>query len=494
MARDLFEEAGIAPQSQAKPRDLFKEAGVEAPTVSNWASPVDLGIAAGSRALVSPLGPLSGYAGLLGTLLPGPQGQGEKWTRAVQEAQENLTYDPKTSVGKVVLDAVRYPFRALADWGTGMGESAYSYDPKTQTYGSGQNKLSGALTEGIINTAPSAILSALGGEAISAVRNNSLAARSRNAVADETLRQGKEAGYVFPPSATAGRNFLTDLLESVAGKAAMKQEAVNRNQPLTTAIATNEAGLPANTALSPEVLAARRQAAAQPYRDAAAIDPVVAQDVQALTDARRDAQDAWRAYRGPNGRSADRHEAMRLDQRVNSLEQQIETAAQNAGIPGLVERIRAARQQIAKIHNIEEGVNRGTGAVSARPIGDAYANGAPLTGGLETIGRVQNAYPSLLGDAASNPAPGVSALRPIGAAALGLEGAHLSPGAAAIGGLPLLGGPMRSLLYSDPAQALFARPPLYLGSRIPQVSDPLLRAILASTPVRPSILEPITTE
>jgi hypothetical protein len=483
MARDLFEEAGIAPEKASGGRDLFKEAGVETkPTLSNFVSPVDLAIAGGSRMLTSPLSPLSGLAGILGTVLPGPKEQGANWVRGVQGLQESLTYQPRTTVGQGVLDAIRYPFQKLSEYGESEGEKAYNYSPGPQKPGATSPEFNGALTESVIKGLPSVVLPPFLSRGVGAVAEASTAARSRNAVRDATLREAKDAGYVLPPSATAGRNFITDLMESLGGKAALKQEAINRNQPVTNRLAVQEAGLPANTAMTPEILAAKRKEAAAPYREAAAIDKAVAEDVEALQTARLDLKDSAKKYFGPNGGPEERRAFDAAKQKVTALEQQIEDAAKNAGIPGLVDRIRAARTQIAKIHQIEEGLNRGTADVSARPIGAAYADGSPLTGGLKTIGATQNAYPGLLGDAAGNPAPGVHNLRVLAAPVMGLEGAaHGGAAGAAIGGLPLLGGVARSMLLSGPSQTLFARSPLYLGSRIPmQVADPALRAILAS--------------
>lgn len=69
--------------------------------------------AIGSGAIATPL---AGLAGIAGTLLPGEQGQGARWTEAVQGA---LTYQPRSKAGQAVTDAISYPFEKLAegtDW------------------------------------------------------------------------------------------------------------------------------------------------------------------------------------------------------------------------------------------------------------------------------------------------------------------------------------------------------------------------------------------
>lgn len=63
--------------------------------------------------------PVSGLAGILGTLLPGPQGQGAKWTEGVGRA---LTHEPRTEGGKTAMGAISYPFQKIregAEWAGG---------------------------------------------------------------------------------------------------------------------------------------------------------------------------------------------------------------------------------------------------------------------------------------------------------------------------------------------------------------------------------------
>jgi len=66
-------------------------------------------------------GPLSGLAGIAGSLLPGPQGQGARWTRGVGEA---LTYQPRTEGGKIGLGIASKPFELLHQAGVKAGETA----------------------------------------------------------------------------------------------------------------------------------------------------------------------------------------------------------------------------------------------------------------------------------------------------------------------------------------------------------------------------------
>jgi hypothetical protein len=56
-------------------------------------------------------GPLSGYVGMLGAALPGPEGQGSRWASSVQNA---LTYKPVTQGGRAAAQVIGYPFEQLA--------------------------------------------------------------------------------------------------------------------------------------------------------------------------------------------------------------------------------------------------------------------------------------------------------------------------------------------------------------------------------------------
>lgn len=64
-------------------------------------------------------GPLSGLAGIAGTILPGPQGQGADW---VERVQNTLTYKPITEGGKTATEAISYPFRKLSEAADAAGE------------------------------------------------------------------------------------------------------------------------------------------------------------------------------------------------------------------------------------------------------------------------------------------------------------------------------------------------------------------------------------
>lgn len=309
-------------------------------------------------------------------------------------------------------------------------------------------KLVGPEWAGVGALAPQAAITAY-----NAARAPSLARQeSQNAVRDSTIRAGRDEGYVVPPSATGG-GWLSRRLESIAGKAAVGQEAAVRNQKITSEIARRELGLPRDAAISTQAIERRRDVLAEPYRQVAAIDPEAAQSLQVLRQTRADATNYWRHY----DRSADpqsQTQARTLTAEAERLETYLEGIARNAGRPELVNELRQARRDIAKTHDVERALNLGTGDVSAPTIGRALDAGRPLSGGLNTIGRFQQAFPSYMREGERVPTPGVSKSEALMGSLLGLGGySALGPGGVALAALPLASGPTRSALLSRPVQS-----------------------------------------
>mgnify|MGYP000110755005 CR=1 FL=1 len=299
------------------------------------------------------------------------------------------------------------------------------------------------------------------------------AQRGENAVRDRTFADARQAGYTFPATET-NPSMLNNVLESFAGKAAIKQESALRNQRTTNRLAAEELGAPRGTALTEGNLERFRDTVAQPYRDVAALPTMPAQPrvgqlgqqlptppnqppAQALHDlrlARNESTANWREY-NRQGTVAAQDRARAADARANALETYLEQTAAAAGRPDLVDAMRAARTQIAKSHDIERALNVGNAEVSAPDIGRALDRGAPMTGNLELIGRTQQNARKFMGEGSGTPTPGVSHTDIYGATGLGALGAAAGgPAGAVAGGIPLLRGPMRSALLSGPYQRL----------------------------------------
>lgn len=244
--------------------------------------------------------------------------------------------------------------------------------------------------------------------------------KSQNAVRDQTLAAGQKAGYTVPGSAvepTMGRN----VLESVAGKAAVGQGAALRNQPVTDALARAEAGLRPDQALSAQALRTARKDAAGPYRKLTAISAQAKADMEALKAARLESKLNWQFY-GRQGDPAAYKAATQADQLAEGLENSLESHAQSVGRPELVAALRKARQQIAKIHDVEKALNVGTGSVDASVLGRMADQGKPLSGGLKTIGDFQQAFKPYMREASTVGTPNTSKLAAVLSGGLGVGG------------------------------------------------------------------------
>jgi hypothetical protein len=306
--------------------------------------------------------------------------------------------------------------------------------------------------------------------------------QSQNAVKDQTLREGIDAGYSVPPSAVTD-SFMGRRLESLGGKAALSQEAAIRNQPITDRLAREAASLQPDDALSVQNLRAARQQLAGPYREVAGLNPQAASDLEALQMARHNSKMAWKEYNRQGVRTA-YNDAKVADTEAARLTQALEGHAQQAGKPDLVDALKKARQDIARNRQVQDALNRGTGSVDASVIGRALDNGAPLDGPLKTIGAFQQAHKPYMREGSTVPTPGVSKLEHLAAAALagGGIGASDSPYGAAAGVLPYLAGPARSALLSRAVQEAIKTPkysPGVMASKAAALNDPETRKRIA---------------
>lgn len=281
------------------------------------------------------------------------------------------------------------------------------------------------------------------------------AANALNKPKADTLAAGLEAGYVLPPSAT-NPSWLNKRLESLSGKAAVGQEAAMRNQEVTNALARKAAGLADDMPVSEQALQGIRAAAGKPYQEVGKLSGIAKQDLEALKQARFDTNAYYKHY-NVSADPASLAKAKASKELADMLENSLASEAQAAGRPELLPQLAAARKQIAKSYDIGRAVNVGDGSVSAPVIGRLLDKGRPLTGELETIGKMQQAFPSYMREASRIPTPGVSKSEALAGGLLGVAGASAGgPVGAAAGLLPLLSGPARSLILSKPYQSLMA--------------------------------------
>ena len=396
-------------------------------------------------------------------------------TRAAEHAGlVNPALDPTTPMGRLAKAGVQgasvgmlAPAQAVKQTLMNSGISgASSLGGQTTAEVTGSPELGAAVTMAAV---PAVSV------ASNAARASSMKAQGQNALRDQTLRDAQKEGYVVPPSAKGG-NWFTRRMESIGGKAAVGQEAAVRNQQVTNQIARKELGLPDDAPISTASLDSKRNQLARPYREVAAINQTAAKTLEDLKQARHDATSYYKHY----DVSADPKslaEARRLEAQATALEQQLEQIARQAMKPQLIQELRAARQAIAKTYDVERALNVATGDVSAAVLGRAVDKGKPMTGGLATAGKFQQAFPAYARDGERIPTPGVSKSEALASTLLGVGGYGLAgPMGTALAALPLMSGPTRSLLLSPAMQGM----PRYPGASLPLVSDPVLRGILAT--------------
>lgn len=277
---------------------------------------------------------------------------------------------------------------------------------------------------------------------------------------DKTLERAQEEGYKVIPS-QVNPSPANTALESLGGKAAVKQAAELDNQRVTDQIARREIGLPPNTPLNMQTIEARRTELSKPYAELAAVSPNADYLLRELRDARQKATAYWKEYEVQKTVSSlEQYHA--LNKKAQALDVKLQAEAMKAGKPELVPAMREARQAIAKTWDVERALNLGDGTVDAKALGRLYDHGAPLSGGLETIAKFSlGPGKQVTREAASVPTPNVSKLNWTMAPFLGAGGAAVAgPVGAAMGAAApfVLPPAARSVLLNKQFQDYFARP------------------------------------
>ena len=294
--------------------------------------------------------------------------------------------------------------------------------------------------------------------------------QSQNATRDAALKSAQEAGYTVPRS-LYNPSFLSNRLESVAGKAATKQQSAAMNQNVTNSLARQALGLSDDVPLSVSTVEGVRKSAYKPYEQIAKISDDAAQTLEQLKQARADAKGWFTAY-NRSARPDDLAKAKEFQQVAELAENKLNDFAVAAGKSDLVPDLVKARKTIAKTYTIDRAMNNATGDIDAAVLGRLYNKGQPLSDGLDTVGRFAAQFPQIAKANANNPTAGVSKVEALAMAGLGLGGAYGtdSPYGAAAGLLPLLSHPARAAALSK----LMQSNPSYTQGLTPELLKRLL--------------------
>lgn len=278
------------------------------------------------------------------------------------------------------------------------------------------------------------------------------AQQSRNSVKDATLAEARGAGFTIPNSEVAP-SFLGNRLESLGGKAAIKQEATARNQEVANSLARKALGLPDDTPITQNAIDEIRKTAGKAYEEVSKLTPRAKDELEMLKQARNDAQGWFNAY-NRSASPADLAKAKASREIADTLEKSLEDTAKQAGRPELISALRDARKEIAKSYTVQRALNPATGDISMPVLGRMNAKGAPLSDGLDVAARFQNAFPKFSTEGVKSPAAGVSKSEMLAAALLGAGGHTITgnPVGLTAAALPMLSHPARSLALSKALQ------------------------------------------
>lgn len=331
-------------------------------------------------------------------------------------------------------------------------------------------------------------------------------------------QQATAAGYKLNPATMENPSVLSKLLGGWSGKVKTQQAASAANQETTNGLAASDLGLPKDTILDDNAFEGIRKTAGQAYQAVKSVVARVVPDQQFQADAAKlgslngelakdfpelvkndgidslvkslsakkdfstkaglDAVKTLRADGTKNLQAIGdpQKNALGFAQRqaAEAIDALIERNLTAQGNKPMVDAYRAARQRIAKSYDVEAATNPATGDVSAAKLSQ-IGNRRPLTGGLDTIATVGNAFPK----AVQNPGKfgGVEPLSTLDLGAAGFAAAHGKYGLAA----SLLGKPAaRSLIMSDSYQRAIANQGSFSQSAasLPAAQlQPLIRAL-----------------
>lgn len=404
--------------------------------------------------------PIAGLTGIAGTILPGPEGQGAKWTKAIAD---RFTYQPKTEGGQYGLEAISYPFRKLSEGAQYLGEHAANAT---------DSPLVGAGTQTAIEVGIPLITGSLLKKSIPSEKDAANSARQHEL--SKVLQKGRQAGFKVPPS-QVNPSLLNRILESIGGKSPTQQQAALENQGSSYAIAQKEASLKPGESITTDNLEAARNRLSKPYEEIAALpskSPLSqppfkspAETLEALKQSRYDAKLEWAHYQ-TNKNPEILAKAKSLSARSDALEAQLEQQAIAAGRPELADALKTARTALAKNYTVERAMRGSSFDPSQLSRLESRGN-APLSGNLETVMQMYRDFPKAMNPPQAGGSVGVHQLMPWGGAAFGSgAGAVIGgPAGASIGGVAGLAAgqaipsAMRSLILSDVYQKALASPP-----------------------------------
>ena len=301
----------------------------------------------------------------------------------------------------------------------------------------------------------------------------------------ETLKEGIDAGYVVPPN-IINPSTKNQIIESFSGKQATGQIASVKNQEVTEKLVRQSLGLADDAPLTKTALEQIRKIEGGAYQRIADLTPQAKIDLEALKQARNDAQGWFNAY-NRSASPADLAKAKEARALTDALEMKLEEHAKEAGKSELIPALKEARTQIAKTYTVERALNDASGSVNAKILARMYEKGKPLSGGLETAAKFSSAFPSVTQSAQQVGSPGAHNLRSMASLLMGgAGGAAAGPVGIAAAALPFATGPAsRALMFRPGVQQSLANQTAPTASYAMELADflqnPEFQKLIAKT-------------
>jgi len=394
----LLQQFGPRAKQSIPSMQTFKDMGVEA------------GMAAGGQAAGSAMGPYSAVArpvlGAIGGAVGNYMAQRGRVSRGEQE---------KIMPGQVVGaamggatgpgSAMKYAGSNVAATGvqTAMDEGQISADTLGRAAAFG---LGGKVLERGLDVAPVDV------DEVVAMR------KAQDATRQETIKMGKELGYVLPPSLLSkvdDRISMTSgLVESAGGKAAIFQDATQMNQPITNNAVRDEPGMGRFKDLTTESLDEVAQPYNAVYGRVSGLSPQAAVVMREFKQANAAKSELFNAYRNPpmgqtkNPALLEQAKAAQADADFWFSELALE--ARKAKRPELIDQLNEACVKLAQIALTKNAVKDAVGNIDASVIGDAFEFGEPLTGNFQKVGRFQSAFSQAMREGSATPVSNVGQL------------------------------------------------------------------------------------
>lgn len=363
----------------------------------------------------------SGFAGLAGTMLPGPPGQG---ARFVEKTRDALSFEPTSPQSKAVLEAIGKPGELFSRYvSKPIGARGAQVSPALGTIG---------------ETSAEAIPQLLGARA-------ALKPTKPLTHAQERVAAARDSGFTMTPE-EMGAGTVPRTMASLSGEPRLAKLTTRKNTAVAVEKAKKELGVPAEATLDLDRLADIRKEAGKSYETIRGVgevkmDPTYYAEVDALGQKYRSAAkdfpglapadveqvvkalkqegagggDPWsfmsqnKAAPAPKmGGKFDANSAVDLMGQLResadgafrsgntglakvlrggaaAVENQLERHLQTTGQADALKNFRAARQRIAKSYSVEDSLVADD-AVNLRELGRQFSDRKPLTGGLKESG------------------------------------------------------------------------------------------------------------